>query len=391
MKKIFPLFIFILFFLFAIDNSVAQTVNNGSVTGSPASNSGIGANRAPPWTVCQFSPDLCDPSRPSYVATSQVTAVASPDGGTWLGLAAMSPVGATECAQTTITGLTVGQSYTLYFCAACFGTGSSICNNSPATPSITVGATTQLYTIPMAASTWVSCSLPFTATASTMSLEAKNSSTFGAYYAYAGVDGFSLTTPCGGVLLPIKLLSFNAFAQENYTTKINWQTTEEIDSDHFVLERSEDGLYFYPIYRINAAGNSQELLTYNYIDDELPVRNGIKGGDFYYRLKQVDLNESVYYSKIRVASFVSEKVDVLKIYPNPVMAMLNIEFILGSNDQQQSFQIINGIGQVVVEKELNGTSGFNTAQIDVHSLAQGTYVLQMQTEGGNYHRKFVKK
>ena len=389
MKKLIPLLI--LFFLLTLNDLTAQSVSNGSVTAASASNSGIGANRASPWSVCQFSPDICDPSRPSYVANSQVTPTFSPDGGTWLGLASMSPVGATECAQTTITGLTIGQSYTLYFCAACFGTGSSICNNSPATPSVTVGATTQLYTIPMAASTWVACSLPFVATASTMTLEAKHSSTFGAYYAYAGVDGFSLTTPCGNILLPIKLLSFNAFAQENYTTKINWQTTEEIDSDYFVLERSEDGQYFYPIYTINAAGNSQELLTYNYIDDELPVRNGIKGGDFYYRLRQVDLNQSVNYSKIQVASFVSEKVDVLKIYPNPVMASLNIEFILGANSSQQSFQIINGIGQVVVEKELNGTTGFNTSQIDVHDLAKGTYILQMQTEGGSYQRKFVKK
>jgi hypothetical protein len=391
MKQVVPFLILSLFFLFPINNSLAQAVSNGSVTGSPAGNSGIGANRAAPWSVCQFSPDLCDPGQASYIAGSQVTPVASPDGGTWLGLAAMSPIGATECAQTTITGLTIGQSYTLYFCAACFGTGSSICNNSPATPSVTVGATTQLYTIPMAASTWVACSLPFTATASTMTLEAKHSSTFGAYYAYAGVDGFSLTTPCGAILLPIKLLSFNAFAQENYTVKINWQTTEEINSDHFVLERSEDGQYFYPIYTINAAGNSQELLTYNYIDNELPIKNGIKGGDFYYRLKQVDLNQSVNYSKIQVASFVSEKVDVLKIYPNPVMTSLNIEFILGADARDQSFQIINGIGQVVIEKQLNGTAGFNTSQIDVHDLAKGTYILQMQTEGGSYQRKFVKK
>lgn len=386
-----PLLIIIICFFWEVDRSLAQTVNNGSVTAAFASNSGIGANRAPPWSVCQFSPDVCDPSRPSYLANSQVTPVNSPDGGTWLGLAAMSPVGATECAQTTITGLTVGQSYTLYFCAACFGTGSGICNNSPATPSVTVGSTTQLYTIPMVASTWVGCSLPFVATASTMVLEAKHSSTFGPYYAYAGVDGFSLTTPCGGVLLPIKLLSFNAFAQENYTTKINWQTTEEIDSDHFVLERSEDGQYFYPIYTIDAAGNSDELLTYNYIDKELPVKNGIKGGDFYYRLKQVDINGSFNYSRIQVASFASEKVDILKIYPNPVMATLNIEFILGPNTEEQSIQIINGIGQVVMKKELNGTTGFNTYQIDVHDLAKGTYMLQFQTEAGNYQRKFVKK
>ena len=91
----------------------AQTVTNGSVTGAPRGNNLI-AN-ATGWSRCSFSPDLCDVTHPSYVTTSAVPSTPSPDGGTWVGLASLG-----ECAQTTITGLTVGNTYTLYFCGACF-------------------------------------------------------------------------------------------------------------------------------------------------------------------------------------------------------------------------------------------------------------------------------
>lgn len=388
MKKKLPLLIVLLFLMMSCPQ--AQTVNNGSVTAAFASNSGIGAGNAASWSVCSFSPDICDPGQASYVAGSQVTATYSPDGGTWLGLAAMSPAGATECASTTISGLTVGQLYTLYLCAACFGTGTSICNNSPATPTIRVGTTSQQYTIPMVGSTWMPLSLTFTATAATMPLEANNSSVLGAYYAYVGLDGFSLTTPCG-ILLPIKLLSFNAFAQENYTVKINWETMEELDSDHFVLERSEDGAYFYPIHRVDAAGNSNSLLTYNFIDDELPVKNGVKGGDFYYRLKQVDINNEGHYSDIRVVSFISEKVNLLKVYPNPTASILNVDFILGEGEDTPFYKVINSIGKVVLDGDIDGHEGFNTTQVDVKTLAGGTYVLQFKMTSGSFQRKFVKK
>lgn len=167
--------------------SFAQTVTNGSVTGAPAANSGIGAGNAAGWTVCGFSPDLCDVGFPSYSGGSQVAVSASPDGGTWLGMAA---VGAGECAQTTITGLTIGQNYTLCFYGACFGTGA-LFNSGPSNPTICVGATCVTVSIPQAANTWTQYTLNFTATAATMTLDC----TLTGDDSYCGLDGFTISTP----------------------------------------------------------------------------------------------------------------------------------------------------------------------------------------------------
>lgn len=164
----------------------AQTVTNGSVTGFPVGNSML--PNAPGWSVCAFSPDLCDVNFTSYTGTSQVPAVASPDGGSWLGIAALG-----ECAQTTVTGLTPGQQYTLYFCGACFGTGS-LFNSGPAMPEICVGNTCQTFTIPMVANTWNSYQMTFVANAASMVLQARMAS---GSDSYASLDGFNLVSPCG--------------------------------------------------------------------------------------------------------------------------------------------------------------------------------------------------
>ncbi|MCB9224382.1 MAG: gliding motility-associated C-terminal domain-containing protein [Crocinitomicaceae bacterium] len=168
----------------------SQTVTNGSVTGAPVGNNLIGPN-CPNWNVCGFSPDLCDAGFPSYTGNSQVGASPSPDGGSWLGMASVGS-GLGECAETTITGLTVGQQYTLCFWGSNFGTGSAY-NGGPATPSVSVGGTSQSYSIPQVANVWNLYTLVFTATATTMPLQCNNPS--GGVPSYANLDGFVISIP----------------------------------------------------------------------------------------------------------------------------------------------------------------------------------------------------
>lgn len=178
---------FLLLLVFLVQNVLqAQTVTNGSITGAPVGNSQL--NNAAGWSVCGFSPDLCDTGFPSYSGNSTVAPSASPDGGSWLGMAA---VGAGECAQTTVTGLTVGNTYTLCFYGACFGTNTTIFNSSPSNPEICVGATCQTFTIPMAANTWTLFTMTFTATAATETLQCILTGDD----SYCALDGFTISIP----------------------------------------------------------------------------------------------------------------------------------------------------------------------------------------------------
>lgn len=85
------------------------------------------------------------------------------------------------------------------------------------------------------------------------------------------------TTP--PVEMPFELLSFNSSATEN-SIIIDWYTNKEIDTEYFIIEKSDDGKKFEEVGRTKAAGNSSELMNYT-ITDQFP-REGIT----YYRLIQ---------------------------------------------------------------------------------------------------------
>jgi hypothetical protein len=84
-------------------------------------------------------------------------------------------------------------------------------------------------------------------------------------------------------VLPVELISFNA-EPVNALVRLRWTTATEQNSDHFLLDRSEDGQWFAPIADIPAAGTSQQLIDYVH-DDRTPLN-----GTSYYRLRQFDLD-----------------------------------------------------------------------------------------------------
>lgn len=91
--------------------------------------------------------------------------------------------------------------------------------------------------------------------------------------------------------LPIELLDLRA-QQDGTTVLIDWITATETDNDHFVVQRSTDGLAFEDIERVPGAGTSTQTLFYS-ARDEQP-----KEGASYYRLAQVDLDGTIDYSPI---------------------------------------------------------------------------------------------
>ena len=85
----------------------------------------------------------------------------------------------------------------------------------------------------------------------------------------------------GPVALPVELVSFEGSIINNVNV-LEWETASENNSDIFEIEWSIDGEYWRPIGDVKAAGNSVELLKYNFI------HNDYKQGFNYYRLVQID-------------------------------------------------------------------------------------------------------
>lgn len=347
-----------IFLLILSSFSYSQAVTNGSVTGAPAANSAISAGNAPGWTTASGSPDLCNVGFPNYTTTPGLTPCPSPDGGTWLGLAAIS---AGERAQTTITGLTVGSTYTLAFYGSCFGTGSGIFNGTPALPQVCVGATCQSYSIPRVACVWNNYTLTFTATAATMTLSGSNTSTTNS--TYANLDGFRFITPLG-----IEMSSFTAHLNGALQTELKWTTSSEVNNDYFTVMKSVDGIAWSELDRVDGAGNSTVSLHYNVIDPR--PSQGIN----YYRIKQTDFDGQESMSAIESVHYDHTSI---RVYPNPA----NTQFEIHDNQEElEHIQLYNLIGEDVsadvqfemVSKEL--------VRVSVEKLRTGVYILKTRSK-----------
>ncbi|HSZ84401.1 MAG TPA: T9SS type A sorting domain-containing protein, partial [Puia sp.] len=174
--------------------------------------------------------------------------------------------------------------------------------------------------------------------------------------------------------LPISLINFTAVLNSNNTVSLSWQTTVEVNSDHFDIERSSDGSTWNSIGTVDAQGNSQIVVNYSYLDAS--PASGVN----YYRLNMVDKNGSHSYSNVEVVTMNS--IGAFRIFPNPAKDFVNVtlDHVSGSS----TIRLFNFSGQTVFTQQLTKENG-NAISIPVQNLAQGTYMLQVSGAGGSLH------
>lgn len=168
------------------------------------------------------------------------------------------------------------------------------------------------------------------------------------------------------VPLPVKLTYFNVKA-EGKKAHLSWQTATEQNSDRFDIERSTDGFRFEKIGQVKAAGNSTSHIDYNYFD--LSPKKGIN----YYRLKEVDIDNSFQFSEIKTAHF-GDDVLVFTLYNNPTNGS---DLKLAVNVLPSVLSVFDATGRKV--KEMNITTSSNS--LSVAGLASGTYLAVLNKDG----------
>ncbi len=194
---------------------------------------------------------------------------------------------------------------------------------------------------------------------------------------------FNLTWQLAGgasldcVILPVELLSFTGEAVER-TAELEWMTASESNSSHFVVERSTDGYTFAPIGEVAAAGTSNSLLAYSFVDQR-PLR-----GINYYRLKQVDLDGTTDLSHI-VPITIDQLVAVGKPFPNPTNDRINLELQL-TEEQDLTFEVLDASGRLVHQEDHRFGAGAVPFSTEVGGLEPGTYLLLVRDANGETHQ-----
>lgn len=187
--------------------------------------------------------------------------------------------------------------------------------------------------------------------------------------------------------LPVELLSFSAKLNNDFNVDIQWITATEINNDYFIVERSKDGQYFENIVKVKGAGNSEQILSYS-AQDVAPLP-----GVSYYRLKQVDFDGTVSYSKVVAvnsnAADISAEPMSFSVFPNPSNSNTQIAFynVNASDEVQIKIYDLSGKEMHSSMHYVNGNG--NIASFDVSSFPSGIYLVNVLYDGITTQQKLV--
>ena len=165
--------------------------------------------------------------------------------------------------------------------------------------------------------------------------------------------------------LPVEFLYITA-KQELSENRIDWATAMEENNSHFIVERTHDGASWESLDEIGGAGFSSNIMKYTYLD-----QNPYSDVN-YYRIKQVDYDGRYDYSPIVMVNSLIEEANIsLKVYPNPAMDYVQVQW--GQEEETGKIVLIGLNGNVVAEQM---PDQHNAMVIDLTSVKDGVYFVQ---------------
>ncbi|NIJ53628.1 T9SS type A sorting domain-containing protein [Dyadobacter arcticus] len=173
------------------------------------------------------------------------------------------------------------------------------------------------------------------------------------------------TTTLVLVNLPVTLKEFNAEA-EGKVTQLNWATTEETNSDHFDVQRSQDGKHWTTFQTVAAQGESTVLKTYEAVDND-PFN-----GENLYRLHMIDKDGTSAYSSIRNVKFEFEPT---VLFPNPASDYVTIKAVDWAKVKEVEIMDANG-------REVYHSGNKPVAKLNVTAFAAGIYTVHVKATNG---------
>lgn len=181
-------------------------------------------------------------------------------------------------------------------------------------------------------------------------------------------------------VLPLTLVNFNAVRETN-GIRLQWRTAQEINVKQIEIERSVDGFSFIKIGSLAANNNAGEH-DYTYLD-----RNASTSLYNYYRLKTIDYDGSVDYSKELVAAPLSIVMSEIHLFPNPVNSYVEVNFPVETGKGYVKVLAVDG--RIMKQETVSKTQ--KSLRLDLSSLAKSLYILVYEDGNGKrYTSRFVK-
>ncbi len=203
-------------------------------------------------------------------------------------------------------------------------------------------------------------------------------SSFTSTYKRSGFISFTDFVPMGGVtLLPVTWVQFTAKVQQQNVV-LNWATSNELNNESFLVQRSGDGKTFETISRVKGAGTTTRVSNYQFIDTR-PM-----AGVSYYRLQQIDIDGKSSLSKVEVVQLPGETAGTLRLYPNPVDSYQLYVDVPAEKGEKVVLSVHDMLGKVVYETSFEYTG---EPYLVTKHLPDAVYVITVATSNRVFHEK----
>ena len=184
--------------------------------------------------------------------------------------------------------------------------------------------------------------------------------------------------------LPVHLISFQGNMNKNNKVTLNWTIADNEIANNFEIERSFNGRDFTSVAEVFA---TEKMGTENYMYYET-INNNDK---VMYRLKMIDKNHEVNYSKILIFQLKSTITNNIKIIGNPVNDKLTFSYT-SSATQLVGVKVYDMSGRVVLNNKVNSLEGSNVISLPLNSTFKpGMYVVEVNNGTALQSSKFVKQ
>jgi len=172
--------------------------------------------------------------------------------------------------------------------------------------------------------------------------------------------------------------------------EIRWATTKEWENSHFEIERSINNINNWEkVGEVRGMGWSDKVSEYSFEDQLLHSQ----GGNYYYRLKQVDFNLAYEYSSVVLVKIPLSNFSSWKIYPNPIYEWEQINFNIGNSYAGGG---ISGkvISSQSIVRHFEASSPIEVTmylQNILKDLPLGLFIIEISYEGQINHIKMLKR
>ena len=185
--------------------------------------------------------------------------------------------------------------------------------------------------------------------------------------------------------LPVEMTLFNAIANdEKQMIELFWGTASETNNKGFDLQRrSEEENDFESISWVDGALNNNNLANYFYQDEDIKPDL-----EYYYRIRQVDLDGSENFSDVINARLRGALSDI-QVFPNPTEGISSVQL---SEDITGivNMEILNAQGQVIGARSFE-TNGNAELEVDLSQQPEGVYFLKLEISGEQFVKRIILK